>query len=107
MLQLNMRSRENICSCSTQLKGEDYVAWTRPQDNREPGRGNTQPSLHLLAVYYKSSSLSQGGSGILARLAIGLAQPVGRPFWCDQVDDEEGGQKDAQYDEVDDGTQRV
>ena len=36
---------------STQLKGEDWVAWTRPGGQRETGRGFTQPSLHFSAKY--------------------------------------------------------
>ena len=49
------------------------------------------------------SYLGQRGSGILAWLAFGIAQPVGRPLGCDQVDDEEGGQEDGLYARLPDG----
>ena len=50
---------------STQLKGRDYVASTRPRGQRRPGLGITQPSLHHLAQYCTRSYLKQGFPGIL------------------------------------------
>ena len=54
-----------------------------------------------------NSSLGQGGGGLLARLAVGLGEPVGRPLGGDQVDDDEGGQQHGQDDQVEGGAQQV
>ena len=54
MVSLSLFMREY----STQLKGEDLGAWTRHGGQREPGRGFTQPSLHLSAEYCTSQHVA-------------------------------------------------
>ena len=61
----------------------------------------------LCVILNLHSSLGQGGVGLLARLAVGPGEPVGRPLGGDQVDDDEGGQQHGQDDHVEGGAQQV
>ena len=72
---------------STQLQCENYVAWTCPHGQREPGSGITQPSIHLLAAYCNVFPIISGGrvacSRVLAASGRGgeFTQPLVPVLW--------------------------